>query len=163
MEQGEEYWARSQKVLSSHLLTGSAVQRKSVWSENQNRWEGGEENPILFVPNPLLILGKTAPCHWLYLQTRIWNSVWKSGTWGHRGPVNSISCPAYLSICFLWFSTSCSKACFSDSLSCSLAICSSSLGRKRQKTQPNRCHLQPGRPPTPHTHLPSARGRISSH
>lgn len=163
MEQREEYWARSQKILLSHLLTGSAVQRKSVWPENQNRRDRGEVSPIFFVPDPLLILGKTAPRHWLCLQTRIWNSVWKSGTWRHRGPINSISHPAYLSICFLWFSTSCSKACFSDSLSCSLAICSSSLGRKRRKLSPTAatCSLDP--PSHAHTPLPSARGRISSH
>lgn len=58
MEQREEYWARSQKTLLSHLVTGSAVQRKSIWSENQNRRDRGEVSPIFFVPDPLLILGK---------------------------------------------------------------------------------------------------------
>lgn len=62
---------------------------------------------------------------------------------GYGGPVNSTVCPTHLSICFLWFSTSRSKACFSDSLSCSFAICSSSFGRKQKHEKADQQLLPP--------------------
>lgn len=75
---------------------------------------------------------------------------------GYGGPVNSTGCPTHLSICFLWFSTSRSKACFSDSLSCSFAICSSSFGRKQKHEKADQQLLPPatrGPRPRPRSEL----------
>lgn len=43
----------------------------------------------------------------------------------------------YLNICLWWFSTSASNICFSDSLSCSFAICSKSFQKKNKKKSGN--------------------------
>lgn len=111
----------------------------------RTRERKAEGSDILSIPDPLLVLGKTASCQHPRLQNRIRKTLYRSQILsGYRGPVSSTSCPTHLSICFLWFSTSRSKACFSDSLSCSFAICSSSFGgeQKRENLTKGCCHLQ---------------------